>query len=265
MIAGGISAPDPYVRQSNAPLLNESYSYSGRTQVHPAIVNGESTCVIVGFGDSTIANTINATYTATNAAKVQSLSIDNGGVYLAQDPQLGAFQFAGQGSLLARIGDKLISNGTYARVIFCLLGVNSAKIADWAAGGVLNYRIGLAAKRLLAVGLTPNFVLCQNGANDRAAGVGRSAYALSQQNVIDTFRSNGISCPFLVAQMSWDNGAVSSNILLAQSDVVNGTSVFAGPNLDALDNANRHDGVHFNATGRNAASDLWITRIGQAH
>lgn len=258
----GFSAPDPYVMQSNSPLSNESYDYSGLTQVSPVFVGGESTCVIIGFGDSTISNTVNATYSPTNGSKVQSLSIGNGGVYLASDPQLGAPLTASSGSLLFRLGDKLISNGTYARVIFCLIGLNSAKIADWATGGVLNYRIPIAAKRLAAVGLTPNFVLCQIGANDTVAGTSQAAYAASLQSAIDSFRAAGVSGPFLTALSTYTSGSTSSAIRAAQAGVTNtGASVYDGPDLDTI-TTDRHDGTHFDATGRNSAADLWITKMG---
>lgn len=258
------SADDPFrLHRHTGGYLTERYHVDGRVQYSPALISGERAAVILAFGDSTIGNHENANYSVSHINNVQNLSISNGGIYRATDPLLGSDTTNAGGNWLSRLGDKLITAGNHDRVILIPLGLGGGTIGDWAASGRLNYRIGVAARRIASVGLTPTYVLLQCGANDYdPLQTSQGAYTASQSSVIASIRGAGVSCPIFVSRSTWHNGIVnpgiSDGIRAAQATAVdNLAGIFAGPDTDTLNNSYRYDATHWNATGADAVAELW--------
>jgi hypothetical protein len=64
-----------------------------------------------------------------------------------------------EGTLLCRLGDKLIDAGKYDRVILIAAGVGGTSIVSWAVGGSVNHRIGVAINRAKSLGFTITHVM----------------------------------------------------------------------------------------------------------
>jgi hypothetical protein len=236
---------------------------TGYTPVSCALVGGESTAVIVVIGQSLVGNTVNAAYTVTQA-KNHQLSLYDGNCYVSQGVMLGVSN--GSPSLsntLARAGDKLIADGHYTRVIFELVSVSGTTVGNWADAAHAPYlfnQIAVAARRLAAQNLTATHIIWMQGESDNLGGTSQASYTASLSTVIAAIRNAGMSGPLLINEESWANGAVAANVQNAQL-AASGTNIFAGANLDTIDNTGRYDTTHLNATGSNTAAGLLEAKI----
>jgi hypothetical protein len=250
---------------------NETYNYAGRVAVPAQLVAGEKTAVLITIGQSTINNSVQGAYVPTNGAKVQNFSIDNGSVYVAQDPLLGSELLLS--NFATRLADKLINAVTYQRVIIVPIAIGGSYCNDWSPGGgpssggnvtgTLNYRIGWTAKRLAAVGYTATAILWQQGEWDSdAPGTAQTDYASCLNRVIGSFRTAGINAPFLVGLCTRPGAANTAQIRAAQQSVVNNPAgKYLGADTDSIGAGGRYDGTHFNATGADQQATLWQAAI----
>jgi hypothetical protein len=236
-----------------------------RTLISPRLNPAERTGIIVTIGQSLICNSVQypfGVYSPTNGAKVQNFNFITGGVYTAKDDLLGCH---GQGANIAVwLGDALINNNIYDRVILAPIGFSSTGSGQWAVGGDMNHRIPVLARRLSQKGYVPNFVLWQQGTADAAAGTAQAVTQANIQSMIDTFRANGIICPILISKESYQSPAIPSVTATraAQAAVVNpAAKVYAGADADTLDATKRFDGLHFNYAGAAAWASLELTAI----
>jgi hypothetical protein len=257
---GGASSEPYALRDLFDPALygTPNRNADGLTQVNPNLVSGETTCVILAAGQSTIANSGNGTYTKTNS-KIHCLNIYNGGMYSAVNPLLGV---TGTGeNFLIRLADKMITAGKYQRVILVPLAIGSTNASNWAVGGFVNERLGVAALRTLALGLTPTYFIWQQGEADCALGTSQSNFSNSLTSIISTIRGPLPTTPIYISQTTMQNSITSSAIRAAQAAAVGGT-VFAGPDTDSLTGTNRQgDGTHFTAAGNDALAGLWNAKL----
>lgn len=257
-------APDPYrVSGDVAPFDRDYTNIDGLTQVAGTLTSGESTAVLLMLGQSLGGcNTSYGAYSPVNS-KNHFLNIYNGGVYQwINGPVPGTDNT--RYCLLARIGDKLITAGTYTRVIGIPIGKSGSAAADWAAGGSFNHRITVAVKRAQSLGLTITKVLWDQGVADALGSTTQVAYQNSLTSIKETARAAGCNAPILVALQGWGSGGLgsnSTNVRAAQAAVVDGVDFFAGPDTDTINNASRQDGTHYNATGANTAAGLWFDKI----
>lgn len=73
--------------------------------------------------------------------------------------------------------------------------------------------------------------------------------------------------PWILAKSTYIAGVAYPAIRSAIDELVNGSTLFAGPDTDTLTGTavNRQaDGTHFKAAGADAAADLWIASIDAA-
>lgn len=258
------SAPDPYVINelgTDPTILPGWRGIDGLTQVDPRLVAGEKTGVILCGGQSLMGNYTQTPFTPVNA-KVQVLNPYNGGIY-----QVGSTSLPGAGGVLDHIGkriaDKLITDGEYARVILVPIAISSTTFADWAVGGAVNHRIGVASRRLASLGLAANFVLWGQGESDNVFATSQASCSASLASIFATIRGQAAlaAAPIVLSFESYYLGTTSSIVRAAQAAAVDGTSVIAGPDLDTLNATNRYDNIHWNATGAAAAAVLWAAPI----
>lgn len=269
------STADPYVFEelpvgsTTGDVGMTSYvDIDHKTQVSPALVPGQSTAVFLTAGQSLGMNCVcsapnsGVLYTPTNTL-VQNMNIYNGGVYKAVDPLLGNDNTLGGGTWQSRLGDKLITAGTYERVIFVPISIGGTIVSQWAAGGPLNQRLVVAVKRILAVNLPLTAFLWCQGETDATLGTSQGSYYNSLTSVINTVKSL-TSTKFIIPTETWDDGGKptgSSAVRAAQIQVVDNVTVFQGPDPDTLGNSYRFNGTHWNASGADAFASMWVTSI----
>lgn len=264
MSFGGGGAVDPYRTSGDSSPYDVDYkNIDGLTQVAGTLTSGEQTAVYLMLGQSLGGcNTSYGSFTPINSRN-HFLNIYNGGVYqwpAAPVPGTDNTRFC----MMARINDKLITAGTFARVVGVPFGKGGTLAADWAAGGAFNHRIGVACKRVLSLSLPITKILWDQGVGDALGSTTQAAYQASLVSVKNTFRAFGVNAPILVAKQGWGSGGAgpnSANVRAAQTAIIDGVDFFAGPDTDTIINANRQDGVHYNATGADSSATLWVAKL----
>lgn len=254
-----ISKSDPYTIPAFA---GHNYIDRGSRSLRtPRLTAGENTAVFIVAGQSNAANCLDSSYSANNASKIDNFNLFDGGVYAASDPLLGCtIDSAGLGNLFFRFSDKLITAGSYDRVILAPVAVGGTLVQHWEQAAPLNLRPIVAARRLASVGLPVTAFIWMQGETDAANGTSQSSYADSLSGVISSVRGEGFSQPWLIGKCTYNSGNTSSTIRSAQAAVVNGTDIFAGADSDTLTgtSVNRQaDNTHFKAAGGDAAASLW--------
>jgi hypothetical protein len=149
-----------------------------------------------------------------------------------------------------RLADKLIAGGKAARVLICPIAMGGSSIAHWGADGQHTDRIITICERLRLHGLTPTWIIWQQGESDHNTQMG--VYSQRLLDTIGVFRAQGVNCRFYITTSTMLNGNISANIQTAQSVVVNNAdNIFQGPNSDTLCPAATHrtDNTHYNTTG----------------
>ena len=259
-----------------------------RVAVDPTLNPAQRTCVLIGIGQSNIAN---CGYVTVNVAStnVHNFSVADGGMYRAANPLLGCS--AGIASLstkdigsnwLTVLGDQLISNGIMDRVILAPIAVAATSIQNWAPTRTpfqdnLFSTIQTLARRLARAGLTPATVtmriLFMQGETDAAATVGAITQAFYQaclQELIDRTRApdNGtpsgganLVCPWVVSRTTHNYTNCKTEVRAAQAAIVSGsgaTAIQAGPDTDTITGSNRDsDDVHLSVAGCTTMATAW--------
>jgi len=252
MIGGG-SALDPYIMPELPGYEQYVFrDYRSRTPVLPRLTAGESTGVILYFGDSVSSNTTNSAYSPTQA-KNHQLNVYNGGGYVTENPMLGCnlnTAIPASGCVAARTADKIITDGTYTRVISVPFGVGGSLLADYANVNTAGGRFLPVKRRLDAAGLTATQIFCILGANDNPNGTSEASATASLQAMIALIRAAGLTAPLFIAKHSTFSNTTRSQVTAAQAAVVdNPNGIYAGPDLDAISSGNRFDGTHHTSGG----------------
>jgi Carbohydrate esterase, sialic acid-specific acetylesterase len=188
----------------------------------------------------------------------------------AQDPLAGA---SGRGgSIWPRLGDKLIENGAFRRVLFVPLAGEDTSIKDWTPEGPMHCRTALALSRLrkqLGVAVLPlSAVLWQQGETEaNRTLMSAQAYKMHFHDIVADLRANGVFAPVFVAcatfceggRDSRQNRAVIRQALLELPDPEGG--IFAGPDTDEIGLEGRSDGCHFSEPGLARCAELWLEAL----
>lgn len=261
MFGSGGSVSDPFrlndLRGTISTTNNGYNAPAGRTVVNPTSLTGRIK-VLVLLGQSNIVNSgQGGTHTLVNTTKVHNLNIWDGGLYRAADPLLG-----GDGiysCMGTKLGDTLVTDNYADHVVLVPVAIGATTVAQWAAGGICNHRIGVAFRRIAAVGLTPTHVLWQQGESDQPSTT-QNAYTTSLNSVISTIQGF-TNAKIFVSKTSWLGGSVSAAVQAAQTASWNGTTVIQGPNTDSLDSSNRTANTDFTFNGMTAVAALWAPII----
>jgi hypothetical protein len=221
----------------------------------------ERTAVIVILGQSNAANHGAGRYAAKN--RVDNFNLYDGKCYHAEDPLLGS---SGDGGNFAtRLGDKLIEEGLFDRVILAPIAMGGTTVEQWAEEGMFNRRIPVLIRRLHDAGLNADYILWQQGEGNPGMGDrGGRQYRKNLLEVIETFRKYGVDAPFFVSLTTLCGGphANAENIRAGQRAAVNPAAVvFQGPDTDTIGVEHRWDACHFNEVGLDLAASLWLKVI----
>lgn len=270
MSSGGL-ANNPYaVRAEDRAYCLGFYGpcndIKGRTRV-TGVVQDANTAVLLSFGQSKSDNVVQSDSYATVNLTNYNFSIWDGLIYRSAGSLLGnATQVpAAQAgvSYMTRLADKIITAGSKTKVILVPMAVNGVQSFNWAAGGMLEKRYTLVARRLADAGLTVTHILWDQGETDAINSVTAAAYTANMQSIRTLLNQAGITAPLYVALTTWQGTSTNTAVRTGQSNAVNGTTILAGPDLDTIPNTSRDaTAIHFNATGSDTAAGLWKTALG---
>ncbi|HEY7229030.1 MAG TPA: sialate O-acetylesterase [Pseudolabrys sp.] len=237
---------------------------AGRKQTTAAIDGDRSrTAVIIILGQSNAANHGSGRYVAKH--RVDNFNIYDGKCYRAEDPLLGA---SGDGGNFAtRLGDKIIEDGLFDRVILAPIGMGGTTVEQWADEGMFNRRIPVLIRRLYDAGLSADFILWHQGEGNAGMGDrdGRQ-YRKNLLEVVETFRRYGVTAPFLVAlaTLCGEPHPNAQNIRAGQKGAVDpSASIYQGPDTDIIGVDYRWDKCHFDELGLSLAAALWLEVIAE--
>jgi hypothetical protein len=225
-----------------------------------SLVSGK-TAIIVVHGQSNAANYGSTRHTAREA--VDNFDSASGKCFAAADPLLGADGMGG--SFATRLGDMLIQDGRYDRVIVVPLARGGASIAFLNNEGAALITNGIA--KLKAAGLTPTHILFQQGETDAVSTTTADQYASLLHQLVKRFRAAGFDAPFYLSRSTKCDYAGPNNNIAAvragQFSAVNETlNIRLGPDTDTIGNEGRSpDGCHMNEAGTLANAVLWAAFV----
>lgn len=214
------------------------------------------TAIIVVHGQSNAANYGSARYTAREA--VDNFDSVSGKCFAAADPLLGADGMGG--SFATRLGDMLIQDGRYDRVVLVPLARGGASIAYLNSEGAELITNGIA--KMKAAGLAPTHILFQQGETDAVSKTTAEQYASLMHQLVRRFRAAGFDAPFYLSRSTKcdyvrpaNMAAVRAGQLAAVNEALN---IRPGPDTDTIGNEGRSpDGCHMNEAGTVANAALW--------
>jgi carbohydrate esterase-like sialic acid-specific acetylesterase len=234
-------------------------AYPGKTEVAcPA--PGPDTAIVLAIGQSNAANQAENRFTSHYRGDV--VNFFEGKCYRAESPLLGAT--AEEGEFLTPLGDKLVDDGAYKRVVIVTSAVGASEIARWRKGGALN-NLMLHALTGLLPGYRVTQVIWVQGEADYAIGTQPADYTDAFHSLLDTLSEGGVTAPLFLAiatrcVSSWKP---DNPIAADQRALVDNRRVFLGADTDALvgDTDRRPDGCHFGAHGQLKAANAFATAI----
>jgi hypothetical protein len=213
--------------------------------------------VLVVAGQSNAAN-----YGETRrTAGYRVFAFDRGEVYTAVDPLPGGD--GDGGSIWTRLGARLAMTDDYDAVIIAVVAQSSTQLKDWTPGGSCHQRLVETLQQLAAAKLPPDYFLWQQGESEAGSPAAAGpAYLRELRQLHETCRQIFPGIVFVAAHATYGaSPAVNEQIRLAQTAAAELPGALPGPDLDALGEAFRRDGVHFNDGGLSAAADLWFAAL----
>lgn len=264
----GGSSNDPFVLIENLRSDNPNNNagvqdVNGRTLRSQTVNTGIRNLILLNYGCSNGAGVAPGTYTPANGAVLDNLNIYDGAIYAATNPLLSCNTSGlGNGNVMTILGDLLISNGIFDRVILVPCAIGGTTTTNWAAGGVHYNRINVAMLRLRERGITPSTSGCTfalvHFCGENEHGIAQATY---QANVVQNtakIRDVGFSGRIFVNKQTILANITDATIRAAQTALVDNVTYWAGGDIDALTGAiNRQvDGTHLTATGQSSAATL---------
>lgn len=191
----------------------------------------------------------------------------------AADPLPGSGGFGG--SVWSRLGDRLIEEGLFDRVLFVPVALGGTHIVEWLPGGPCYRRVALALARLRRALGRPDLrftaaLWAQGETDGNATQMPAETYRAYLNDVIAGLRQEGVSAPVFVARSTRATASPGterncSAIRAGQAAVVDeAAGIFAGPDTDALIGEDRFEGYHFSVTGLEKCADLWLACLRSA-
>jgi hypothetical protein len=259
--------PFPQIMALKYHLFPESIGYSdvsARNQVPCTAISGRGVMVALAFGQSNSGNHGETLY----RPQMPVYNFYRGLCYLAQDPLPGAT--GDRGSVWTRLGDLLVRQGLYEKVVFITIGVGSTVIEQWTKGGYLHPRIVHAVKETRAKGLKITHLFwVQGGSEKRTKGDpdNKKNYKKNFLTMLASIRNMGVEAPIYVAVSTYNGIDSNSDIQEVQRELADPENkIFAGPNDDQLyrDRANHWEEVHLSGQGLERCAGAWLAAIRKA-
>jgi hypothetical protein len=236
--------------------------YTGKVEI-PCPPQDDKTAVLLVIGQSNAANHQGQRYRGLDGRVVNFAGRK---CYLAESPLLGAEGEYGEPWTL--LGNKLVEAGIYSQVVLIPAGVGNTPIHRWAAGGDLN-RMLLDVIDNAKAHYAITHVLWHQGETDFWLKTPEASYKADLGSLIGTVRALGVTAPFYVSRVSFEeryaDWSPANPITTAQTELLDGKTILAGPDTDATVNAlDRFDGTHFSSSGQEKFVAAWVSLL-QAH
>jgi hypothetical protein len=242
---------------------------AGRRVVSPLISPSASeNAVILGLGQSNIANECDPTALYEAKGAVYNFNFFDGKVYAAKDPLLGSSH--DRSNLMTRLGDLLVERGNYQSVLLVPIAHGGTFINEWSPAGRMFPRIRATIERLRSQETRITHILWQQGeAESGESNPDLEEWARHFSAMTDAIRSAGIEAPIYVAQCTICCNDPNETIRAAQRRVVNrAAGILPGPDIDLIGRDERYDGCHLSGAGLQHAAELWyeaLSRPAGAH
>jgi hypothetical protein len=219
--------------------------------------------VILGLGQSNIANECDPTALYESKDKVYNFNLFDGKYYVAKDPLLGASH--DRSNVLTRLGDLLVERGNYQSVVLVPIAHGGTFVSEWSPTGRMFPRLRWALDRLREKQAKITHIVWQQGeaeAAERNADAGEWEGNFSA--MVDAIRAAGVEAPIYVAQCTICCNDPNEKIRAAQRRVVNPSAgILPGPDIDLIGRDERYDGCHLSAAGLQHAAELWYEALSQ--
>lgn len=229
--------------------------------------------IMFAFGQSNSANNGIDRYLATKP--VANFSPFDSKCYAAEDPLLGAV--GDRGSVWGRVGDQLIDQGLFDRVLIISIGIGGTGVSRWADEKDLQPRITVTLERLAQAGITPTHIVWHQGERDAYLGTSKDAYITAFSTIVDVFRARRITAPIFPAIATHCNmhnrqdpvrlQKLAQPVRAAQQalpTLIDG--VWPGPDTDQLTEPDdRYDNCHFTNKGMHRHAQLWANALAAHH
>jgi len=217
----------------------------------------DSIAYILTIGQANAGNTSNWLDTA--GAGV--FSYYKGELYPAVDPMVGSNGYGG--SVWPAVGDSLIKEKRFKKVIFIPIAVGSTNIQDWATGPC-NALLKNTLEELKSKNVKLTHILWHQGESNN--GTPKDEYKKNLEKILTDIRENGQSAPFYCSIASFSPlskkfaSGIDPSVQQAQIEFVNEhAGVLLGPNTDLLNMAmDRYDAIHFSRSGKLKYINQWL-------
>jgi hypothetical protein len=267
------SKPDPFrlgvSERNDSQISNTGWADTASKPVRSRTINtGIRNLVLLTFGQSNCENVAPTAYTPTNGTVLDQLNILDGQMYAATDPLLGASAAAsggtfGPANIATRLGDLLITNGKFDRVILVPFCIGGTSVATWGSTGPLFPNAKVAMARLAQSGIGPGMTnvtfaaLWMQGESDH--GTGQATYQSIFGTISAALFATGFNGRIFVNEETWLSGTTDANVQAAQLAIPNSATpgTWAGANADSLGAGSRQaDNTHFNDAGMASLATL---------
>jgi hypothetical protein len=183
--------------------------------------------------------------------------------YRAADPLLGASNQGG--SIWTLMGDRLIAEQMFDRVIIIPAAVGGTWLYQWMPGGALHRRLMLILLRLRSAGIAPTAFLWQQGESEgNAEGFPGDMYLKGFGQLVASIRDLGFGAPIYVAKSTMTSGPAPNGEAIRNAQANAAASIAGvrmGPDTDVIAVSDRFDQCHFGAAGQSRAAELWVQAL----
>ena len=224
-----------------------------------------ATAVILGIGQSNIANEGEASARYVPEGEVYNFNFFDGRCYVAKDPLLGAS--IDRSNILTRLGEFLVRRGDYNRVLLVPVAHGGTYASEWSPGGRMFPRLQWTLERLRERRIKITHILWQQGEAEAATSKPSAEDWIRHfMAMVGAIRAAGADAPIYVAQCTICCNDANETIRSAQRKVIDpAAGIFAGPDIDAVGRDERYDGCHFSAAGLRHAAELWHEALRGTH
>jgi hypothetical protein len=219
------------------------------------------TAIFLTFGQSQAANAHERRHVTTRG--VLNFNPFDMQCYRAADPLLGASNHGG--SIWTLMGDRLIAEQMFDRVIIIPAAVGGSWLYQWMPGGSLHRRLMLILLRLRRARIAPTAFLWQQGESEgNTEGFPGEMYLRGFGQLVASLRDLGFRAPIYVAKSTMTSGPPPNGeaIRTAQANAAASIAgVRTGPDTDVIAVSDRFDQCHFGAAAQLRAAELWVQAL----
>ncbi len=230
----------------------QNISEHTRVEIKKEIKSKDKVGIYITYGQSNAANHSELGYTPSS----QVYEFYDNKLYFYEDPSLGV---TGQKrSVWGRLGDNLILENLYDKVVFSNTAVEGKRIEELNKGEFFTYFINRYQQLMTQFGHVDGILFFQGEANNQM--LTNANYEEEFIAFLHNLEKNNISAPIYLSLTSYCSNVVDISLLETQRRIVNRfDNVVLGPNTDNLvkDIYRREDRCHFSYKGLDVLATLW--------